>query len=630
MKRYTKSIILIIGLLLIIGLADSQNNIYLEDLINEIGEDQDKPINAVIAIDKSSSIDDGLAKSVAYTIIETIKALNNSENKIGYVGWNHEAENYKELTNNYTEIIDDISLIRFGGNTCLEKGINRSVSLIGVPNMDKRNMIIILSDGDENCNLTGLGVFNCTRIKQILPAYIDIRAIQIGTPIGNNEIISCLNKQTSNVNENDIISGITEDIPFAQNINNYFNVKAIGSRTKYQETRTKVNISKIIDQGLYGGPRIKIRIETPDGPNVQNSLVLALDSSGSLGNGGNPSYGENLRKAIMPTLENIKTQLPKSNVSIISWDDNIDFSYSPLTYGSAKTANLVPIGKAIEDIRRDKVFVDYPISIFGYELPILLSYPINYYKCTEYEATDFTVGLNGAIDILNKAHPKQNNDENNTDLNSIIFIAARSEFIPFSKDTTLIEEAKKNNYHIYTLGIGAINKSFMEDELFYAASQTGGKYHYSSGSDSWSKKAIVDEVNSIVEEIRDMTLLNNVELVDTVYPYLDIIVPSIKATVTRGKESKTLKITPNIVRNVDGTTTVVLNIKENLSRNTALEISMDTKFNLSMPVDVTNERRNLYWNWNINRDTRPSTITYKWHNNRLYRMNLPENSITFR
>jgi hypothetical protein len=635
MAQEIKLFISFIGVLLIIistnQAAGSADNTSINNLINELSSNSNISIRAIIALDSSTSINSEDATSAAHQIIKAVAKLNNSENEIGYVSWNHGCENYNAPGNDFNKTLENISKTGFGGNTCLEKGLNKSISLLGEPVINKKSMIIIISDGNENCNLSDISNLTCSRAKQIIPDNVDVRIIPIGKSKNKNNIISCFNVP-SDPDPINITDGIVKEIQTNERFQNTFSISARGSSTKYQEQRTKVNITKIVEQGSSGGPKIRIRIETPDGPNVPNSIVLALDSSGSLGIGGNPSYGENLRTAINPVMKEIKEKLPKSNISVLSWDGDIDFAFWPIGNNDPKIADFKMIDNAIDEIRKNRVFEDYPIDIAGFEFQNPLShdlYPSGYYNCSEEDPTDFTVGLQGAIDVLNKSHSRPPINENDTDLCSIIFVTARSEFIPFSKNPKLIEEANNSEYHIYTLGIGVMNKSHMEKDLIYAAKQTGGKYHYSSGSYKWSKNAIIDEVTNIVNEIRDMTLVNNIVLVDTVYPYFDIITPTIKATMTRGNNVTKLAIHPIIVHNRDDTTTIELNLKENLSRNTILEISMDTKLNLSLPVDVTKEKRNIYRNWEIDHVTKPSTITYGWHTGRSYRMYLPENSITF-
>lgn len=611
----------------------SSDDLVSNGSINGIIKASDQPFNAVIAIDSSGSMQNSNAKAIAIGIVKSVASLNNTENQIGYVSWRHNADNYSALSSGYNELIKKIYAINYSGYTCFKIGLNKSVDLLEKSSKNKKNILIIISDGEENCNRTEIGNLTCYQAKQIIPSDVEVRPIYIGDSKTKNNILSCMaNEMVPVVQQGDfkIIKDIQKEIPTEETSRNPFYLKAQGGVIKYQEQRTMVNVTKIVDQGDYGGPRIRIRIETPDGPKVPNSLVIALDSSGSLDKGGNPEYGKRLREAMNPALEGIKEKLPNSSVSILDWNDKIDFAYSPLSNSDPMKANLVPIDTAIKEIEGKKVFVDDPLylKIGNYELPFLVSrdpYPTKYYNFSEEGSTDFTKGLRGALDVLNKAYPKLNDDENNTALKSIVFVAGRSEFIPFSRQPNLIEEAKKNKYHIYTLGIGAINHSLMEGELMNAAKQTGGEYHYSSGGKVWTKNAIVDEISNIVDEIRDMTLADNISLVDTIYPYLKVADSTIKVTKTRGNNVTSFYVKPKSTLNQDGTTTIELGINEKLSRNTILEISFDTEFNLSLPVDVSEQRRSLYFN--IDNNTKMSSVTYRWHTDRWYQINLPENGI---
>jgi len=602
---------------------------------NGIIKSSDQPFNAVIAVDSSASMYGTNASADAIEIVKSVARYNNTENKIGFASWRANVDTYGELSSDYTNIIKRMSAINYTGFTCFKIGLNRSIGILNNSSENKKNILIIISDGKENCNRNEIGNLTCEQAKQIIPPGVDVRTIYLGDSRNKSSLLSCLADGNEPIKPEEfkykIIKGIQKEVPVVETARNSFYVNANGSVTKYQEQRTKVNITKIVEQGDYGGPRIRIRIETPEGPNVPNSLVIALDSSGSFDMGGNPEYGKQLREAMNPTLEGIKEKLPNSNISILSWNDKIDFAYDPMSNSDPMKADLVPIDKAVRDIKEKKVFTDDPLylKIGDQELPFVISgnpYPRTYYKPSEDKSTDFTKGLGGALDILNKAYPNLSVDENNTVLKSIIFIAGRSEFVPFSRQPNLLEKAKKNKYHVYTLGIGVINGSLMEGELMNASKQTGGEYHYSSGGKSWTRNAIVDEISKIVEEIRDTTLADNISLVDTLYPYLKVVNSSIKATKISGGSAQSINVKPRLILNRDGTTTIELGINENLPRNTVLEISMDTKFDLSMPVDVSEQKRSLYTE--IDDDSKISSVTFRWHTDRWYQMYLPENRIS--
>jgi hypothetical protein len=606
--------------------TDSSIDIQASDLAADILSDSHRPIHAIISMDISASMyGTEYSKSSAIEIIKSFINKNNRTHKIGYVGWRQYPVKYSNLSSNYEYLINNISQLDFKGNTCFREGLSKSIELLeNASTPQSRNIIIIISDGMENCNRTEVGNLTCDRIRDIIPDNTEVYTIQTTDTKNKSELLSCLNLNSKKYSNNDTNIGsqkgvsTQKEIPADISSRNPFSLTAIGKAIKFQDTATKVNVTKIVEQGDYNGPRIRIRIEAPDGPNVSNALVMALDSSGSLGTGGNPLYSRNLREAMNPALEEIGTKLQNSTIAIQSWDSDVDFTYG-----------FSPISTAIGDIKKGEYFVSNPfyMTLFNVDLPIHASsdpYPVKHYHCDEQEATDFDTGLSAAVHLFEGAFPYRNGEEANTATKTIIFITARSEFMPFTQD--YINEAKKkeNNITIYTVGIGVKDGSEMQKNLTDISIQTGGTYHYSSGSSTWTSKAILDEISSIIEEIRAKKLMDNITVVDTIYPYLDVINSTIKVT-KNGRNLNYSSIQP--VRNLDGTTTLEIKLKEILARGENIEVSIDTKMNLSLPIDVSESRRNLYWN--IDKSSRISSVTYHWHTDNWYEIHLPENSMSF-
>jgi len=138
-------------------------------------------------------------------------------------------------------------------------------------------------------------------------------------------------------------------------------------------------------------------------------------------------------------LEKVKEDNPHSNVSIISWDDNIDFVYGPIN-----------ISDAIKYIYENEVFMK---KIEGYPFPLnnLLGYfsrssTNKYYYCYELSPQTLSVGLNSARAVLG------NTSANGDGIRKlIILITARSEFTPCNQ--TIIDLAREQNCDVMLLAL---------------------------------------------------------------------------------------------------------------------------------------------------------------------------------
>jgi hypothetical protein len=607
-----------------------------EDVKRKLTE-LDRPIHVVVAMDSSASMQGSEeAKSTAKELLRSIENRKNSGDRVGFVSWKHfPAYSSRNLSTNYQNINNIISSIDFNGNTCFRSGLNESINLLKTSDSTSPayDILVLISDGVDNCN-TSIGNFSCDQKDSINFTNMYIYTIQIGDVKNKTALLRCLTKEIPSIFPIEkypkTFVGVTETIH--EENTSEFSISAHGKAIKYQEQTTKVNITKIVENGI-NGPRIRIRLEAPDA-NVSDALVLAIDSSGSFGDGGYPDFGKNLREAMNPSLEHIKKILPNSTIAILSWDRDINFAYDNISNKDPKSARFVPVAQAIDDIKNEEVFVArnlyHGISLLNHriELPIYATsepYPNQHYNCSEFDPTIFDVGLRGSLDIFESKFQKIKIDERDTVLKSIIFITGRSEFTPFSNNS--IERANKDNCTIYTIGIGVKENSLMQKNLFLAANKTNGKDYYSSGSSSWTKNDIANVIGKVADKIRETPLLDNITLTETTYPYLKVDPSSIKAT----KDGIGLGYNPiRSQPNSDGTTTFTIQLKagENLTRNSVIEISMDTDLDLSLPVEVNQSRRNI--SWTLDENTRPSSLSYRWIKpEQKVEVLLPENSINF-
>ena len=636
--------IIIISLVLffssIIGNAaknnESQNSIIKAKSIAENLTDLNIPLHIVLAIDSSASMyyENESAKSAAIEFLKAIENKTDERIKIGYVSWRHvPVLSSNNLTSNFTDINYKISNINFTGNTCFRIGINRSFDLLRNEKASGiYNVLVIISDGVENCN-TGAN-FTCEEFQKINSTDIYIYTIQIGESDKGSSLLRCLGKPIQKPLPIPNLPGnkttepsrlILVDSLFETPIQ----IQVRGSEIEGRDPNTNMTVSKSITDGHFG-PHIVLKLAAPGIQEIKTGIVIAVDSSGSLGMGGRAEYGNNIRESMPKILRNIEEKMPNSNVSIVSWDDNIDFAYSPILNNKSENATSVPISQAIKEITDNEIFLYkniYPFSLDYFSRLFSSKYPEKYYYCKETEATDLNVGLESARAILNKAI--QNRLDATRKL--ILFITARSEFSPCKPET--VYKAKKENCNIHTIGIGVIEGSELENELIKMSgdkNHTEGdkeKYHYSPGSSVFDCTTVASAAAQALKQYNTENISNNIRIVDTLYPYLHINEQSVEV-IKNGDILNNSLITKNIRANPDRTNTVevIINKSVYMKPSDVIQVSFDTYLDLSIPADVTNSRTSRVYS--IDRNTPASFISYSWlGNDHIYNAYLPEGSV---
>ncbi|NPV61731.1 MAG: VWA domain-containing protein [Methanotrichaceae archaeon] len=421
---------------------------------------------------------------------------------------------------------------------------------------------------------------------------------------------------------------------------------ALGSNITRKSINTKMKITKIVASGS-SGPHITLRLSAPPVEEIKTGVVIAVDSSGSLGMGGRAEYGENVRQSIPKILEKIEANLSSSNVSILSWDDDIDFVYPPVNNNDISSSKMMPISSVRNEVEQLGMFGSDPNwidTVIGYIIDLIQSGGINivydnastkddYYICLETESTNLSVGLDAAREILNNT--KKNNLDGTRKL--ILFITARSEFEPC--DESMIIKAKNEHCDIHTIGIGVINDSMLYHELNKIAGdknvmsqenplgRNASKYHYSPGSSNFNRAAASTAVDDALKQFFKENISNNILVVDTLYPYLRIdnqsIVAKINGQILDNKSANRI-----VHINSDDTTTLQVDIdgKVALKPSDYIEISFDTYLDLSLPVDVTILRRSKSYHLGVS--TPNSSVSYDWLGNGIrYSIPLPESSL---
>jgi len=619
----------------------------------EIFSSLNNTANIVLAIDSSASMDDGFqsAKEVA---LEFLEALGNNQDrnlKVGYVSWRHApVSSSPNLSSKFSGLPEEIRKIDFTGNTCLRMGINRSLDLLRneTPNSGY-NIIVIISDGEENCNT---GNLTCSEFAKIFPDDVYVYTIQTRTSERGSTLLKCMERPI----DIDPLNGIStkDQIPIPQlkvnpiladhrskeDLKANFDFEIQSFNISRRDADTNITISKSIVSGEFG-PKVKLKLTAPGIKDIKSGVVISVDSSGSMGLGGNPRYGEHIRNSMPKILDAIEEYMPNSNISIISWDNDTDFAYGPLSGGNGIAA-MVPISRAKEEIADNDVFTcKCPYDKFLYSIPanglpdssLLRIFdflftkklqPTNHYYCYENESTNLSIGLESAIKALDNSSFIQDRNRLDATRKLIILIVGRSEFS--NCDDDLIKEAKRKYYDINTVGIGVVDGSMMEKELIKIA---GGErnYNYSTGSSGWTSEAVDQVIKDALYEFSRSNITNDLTVVETLYPYLRLNNDSIKVSINNVELSKDL-INREIQVNSDNTTTlrIALNRNINIKPSDVIEIFFDTYLDLSMPLGMSSSRTQKKYTINMSSPT--SGVSYYWlANGQSYTIPLPENSL---
>jgi hypothetical protein len=591
----------------------------------------DNSLHVVLSIDSSGSMNDTgkTAKKAALNLLSQLEKENNGNIDVGYVAWNNGTSSKSSaLSPNIKMTYDRIdSMPKFSGFTCMRRGLNESIELLrsnDVPGIG--NILILISDGIDNCAPDSL---YCDNIGVLNTSGINIYTIQIGNSTNGTELLGCLENHPS-VDapsaregksqeyyeiENYEIKNSSENMQFQANVNNGY----------YIDSDTNMTVSKQVNWGEYG-PRITLTIKAPSVRDIDANIAIALDSSGSLGLGGRSEYGNNIRRAVPFALEEIKNIAPNSKVSIISWDDNIDFAGWPIGNTNVSQAALIPVSDAIEDINKKEVFMSKfenlsgPLNHIAEFWPFNELWPFNekYYYCQETESTNLSLGLDSARAVLNNTLNKGDGIRK-----LIILITARSEFTPCNQ--SIINLARDQNCNIYTIGIGVPDGSLLEKELKNNISSSPTKYHYSTGSSVfYNKNSINTVIRNAIAQYYIENISNNLTIKEVFYPYIQARGDTVKAMIN----DNPLKVNMVPIRvNSDNTTSFEISFDENLSikPDDVVKVIIDTTLNISLPIDVTRFRKSGVYSVS---QTPGSFVSYRWlGDNRTYEMPLQECSI---
>jgi hypothetical protein len=369
---------------------------------------------------------------------------------------------------------------------------------------------------------------------------------------------------------------------------------------------TGINISNEIIE--LGGMQAQMvyTIQTP--PIVHYDFVLALDSSGSF-KIDKDQYDAVIRDVPL-FLEKIPGLYPDANfnMSVVSWDDNIDSYYDngkkfvTIDSNVPLKAKLAPIRNVTNDIKKLE----------------------KYYKSSQTEYTDFSVPIRASIDILDVPENKPKNTYGTKRF--ILLVTGNGEYTPCNPD--LLREASIKNYEIYIVSLGVEPESEMDthlkeivvneshsklttagyspiDRLIYTKSPLEKTLNLSL------KDALLEHFNKIMNQ----PVAYGVKISDRLYGYYKPDLKSLTVVSSKGSsigssinshelEDKTLEIKISELELLPNSTTRVAFNIENTFDPMSLPITVsetDGPLNICTPVKRPNSMFSYNWLFNGNK-----------------------------
>jgi hypothetical protein len=307
---------------------------------------------------------------------------------------------------------------------------------------------------------------------------------------------------------------------------------------------------------------INLTIKMPPKP-AKLDIVLAMDTSGSMVQQYQEmTYLDWASEIVLPILK----EYSDARVSIVSWDDDDEVGDSMTPFYNAAKENMT-IRNKLNKLSQE---------------------------CLETDRTIYSIGVKRAIQKLNE---EPATDYGNTS-RIIIFVTGLSEFMAEPKNAsnglTLKEQlavAHAKGYQIYPVKIGEPRFIWESENLSTIARET-----HVPGQPAINETYSIDSMNNLssaLEEIlkglKSKPIAYDMEVVDTLYPYLDYI-GSQSILIFENSSSESIPV--QIKNSSDGSTTFTWNIGT-MYGNEICNVLIHTQLKLNLPVDVSPNRTEL-------------------------------------
>jgi hypothetical protein len=372
-------------------------------------------------------------------------------------------------------------------------------------------------------------------------------------------------------------------------------LQVIGSEGTNRDSYSNVTVTKAV-RGIGDKLEFKYSIKTPKVDDFD--FVLALDSSGSMGVVGEPEQGKAVAFAVPEFIKNtIELNSDKNfKMSIISWDDNIDFAYgNDFNNTVPKNAKLVPIKKAEEDI---KILESSAKPVFGEDVG-----KDYYYKSGSREHTNISKAIEASIDVFSNNPPNYWNRTSRF----VILVVGESEYDPCNEN--LIKKAEEGGYPIYVIGMPFNEKNDMLDHLSRDICYNNSsklRLQTTSSPTNELKGALLNALNQALLNATCEPVAQDVRFVESFYRYLPLGEKVSAKTV--GKQDTDIENIAISKDNLTGISRIEFQLPFDLDPDTTTELTLYSGLELSVPLPTIG-----------NITAQPSKISYKWLRNKLQR-----------
>jgi hypothetical protein len=353
----------------------------------------------------------------------------------------------------------------------------------------------------------------------------------------------------------------------------------------------------------------KYSIRTPVVDNFD--FVLALDSSGSLGEVGSPEQKEAICEAVPEFINTTMNEYPdtKFRMSIMSWDDNIDFTYSDFNNTDPKKVKLIPIRQAYKDIISHRVFDKNDKN--------------KTFDAESYENTNLSVPLSAAIDIFNN-NPKSVNSRTSR---FIILVVSEGEYTPCK------EELIKNIYNlstisavVYVIGMPFNERNEMLAHLESICLNNNSRIQTISSPKNELNSALYNALNKALKNATSEPVAENVKLIDSFGGYIH---PSNQASAKIVREPKKDPTDYQMIDINSDPKAIEFRLPYGLLPNTTTEVIFPADFALMrLPTSTTGNFEGFLSKYGNNNST-SSALSYLWIRSELCSIPIEGNELNF-
>lgn len=376
---------------------------------------------------------------------------------------------------------------------------------------------------------------------------------------------------------------------FDSNIN--LHITSYDSKSENKATNVTVNKYAKAENGNF---KFYYDITTP---RVDDYLfILALDSSGSFAynSADNPDRQAKAVIGAVPeflknTINNYKNRNFK--LSIISWDNDLDFAYKKGDFNNNDTSNieLVPIRDVVDDIAKLSPFVE----------PDKEGIP---YRCEEKEFTDLSQPIKASLEILDSEINKPNDTHRVKPF--IIIVTGQGEFARC--EPIFIEYAK--GIPIYVVGMEFRENTKMWNHLVYDICGNPDNFFRTPSNSNSLRDDLLSALNSALGKAISDPVASNVSIVE---PIDKCFAPDEKTVTAVIKTDPNKKI--QVISKINQSS-IEFQLPGGLYPENVTELAFDARFALDFPVS---DRDKFL----------PSRLSYTWFNNRNFNISIPKNVI---